>query len=458
MEAYVIGSGPNGLMAAITLARAGIAVTVLEASPPLAATRSAELTLPGFTHDLCSAVHPLAIASPAFATVPLAEHGLEWIHPPIPVAHPLDGGRSVAAHRSIETTAVGLGTDAGAYRRSVTPFVIRWPQLLSDILAPPRWPAHPFLLARFGMRALPSAAWIARRTFRGEASHALFAGMAAHSILPLEAPGSAAIGWAPTFAAHAVGWPIPKGGSQRIANALASYLESLGGKILCNQEVRTLRDLPAHSVILADITPRQLLRIAADRLPDPYSRKLEDYRYGPAVFKIDWALHSPIPWVNPECARAGSVHVGGTFDEVARSERSAWHGEVCDRPFVLLSQPSLFYTSRAQRPAHRLGLLPCTQRVHQGHRQASSRRKSSASPLAFARRSWLVTPCPGQLELYNANLVGGDIAGGANTLSQSSCGPRRVTTGRRYEISMCALPPRHRAEGFTACAGIRRQS
>jgi phytoene dehydrogenase-like protein len=419
-EAFVVGSGPNGLTAAITLARAGWAATVLEAQPTAGGgTRSAELTLPGFMHDVCSAVHPMAVSSPAFGSMPLREHGLEWIHPPIPVAHPLDGGGSVVAERSVDETAARLGRDAAMYRRVMAPLSANWRKLMEDVLAPPHIPAHPLVLGRFGLLAPWAAARIARTLFRGEAARALFAGMAAHSCLPLEAAGSAAFGWVLMLAAHAVGWPVARGGSQRIANALISYFESLGGVVLCNHEVGSLGDLPAKSTILCDVTPRQLLRMAGGRLPDAYCRELKRYRYGPGVFKVDWALSSPIPWQSPDCARAGTVHVGGTLDEIAASERAAWHGHPCDRPFVLLAQPSLFDDTRATTGRHTAWAY-C--HVPNGSKDDMTER-IEAQIERFApgfRRAILArhTMSPAQMEAHNANLVGGDIGGGAVNLRQ----------------------------------------
>jgi phytoene dehydrogenase-like protein len=419
-EAFVVGSGPNGLTAAITLARAGFKVTVLEAQSTIGGgMRSAPLTLPGFTHDICSAVHPMAVSSPAFASMPLAEHGLEWIQPPVPAAHPLDGGEAVTAEVSVKATAARLGADSGIYESVMSPLAARWKELLEEILAPPHIPAHPLILARFGLFAPLSADRVARTLFRGDRARALFAGMAAHSVLPLEKAGSAAFGWVLALAAHAVGWPIPRGGSQRIADSLVSYLKSLGGEVLSNREVRSLRELPAKSLVLCDVSPRQLLRIAADRLPDWYCRTLERYRYGPGVFKLDWALNSPIPWRNADCARAGTVHIGGTLEEVAASERAAWSGLSSKHPFVLVAQPSLFDSSRAPAGKHTAWAY-C--HVPNGSKEdMTARIEAQVERFApgfgetiHARHKM----SPAHMEAHNANLIGGDISGGANNLGQ----------------------------------------
>ncbi len=420
MEAFVVGSGPNGLAAAVTLARAGLEVTVFEAQPTIGGgARSAALTLPGFTHDICSAVHPLAISSPAFADMPLHEYGLEWIQPPVPAAHPLDGGRAVLAQVSVNGTARQFPADAPMYRRTMAPLTANWPELVSDVLAPPHLPRHPFTLARFGLLAPWPAATVARAIFRTESARALFAGMAAHSFLPLEMAGSAAFGWILGLSAHAVGWPIPRGGSQRISDALSGYLHSLGGAVLPNHQVRTLDDLPANSLVICDVTPRQLLRIAGDRLPEWYARRMERYRYGPGVFKIDWALNAAIPWRNPACLSAGTVHIGGSLEEIAASERATWQGEICERPFVLLSQPSLFDRGRAPDGKHTAWAY-C--HVPNGcEEDMTSRIEAQVERFAPGFRDVILarhTMLPAQMQEHNANLVGGDINGGAATLDQ----------------------------------------
>jgi phytoene dehydrogenase-like protein len=429
MNACVIGSGPNGLTAAIVLAQAGLRTTVFEAESTIGGgARSAELTLPGFVHDVCSAVHPLAASSPAFASFPLARHGLEWIQPPLPLAHPLDNGSAAAMAMSLDDTCAGLGRDGPAYRRAIAPLVRRWRELVPMIQAPLlRVPVHPWLLARFGAIAFWPAAPLARLLFRTEAARALFAGNAAHSVLPLDALGSAAFGWVLAAAGHAVGWPIPRGGSQAIANALASYFESLGGRIVTNSRIGSLDELPDASLVLCDVTPRQFAAIAGNRLPDRFHRQLEAYRYGPGVFKIDWALSAPIPWKAAECFRAGTVHVGGTLDEIAASERAMSGTTPSDRPFVLVAQPSLFDDSRAPAGQHTAWAY-----CHVPHASTSDMTgpiESQVERFAPGFRTRILarhTMTPADLERHNANLVGGDITGGAQDLRQLVLRPTRL--------------------------------
>ena len=349
----VVGSGPNGLAAAVTLAQAGCHVTVLEAEDTIGGgTRSAELTLPGFVHDICSAIHPMGIASPCFRSLPLNEFGLDWIHPPTPLAHPLDDGTAVLLHRAIDETAAGLRADGPAYRKLFTPLVANCDTLLDATLRPLFPPHHPFALARFGWHGMRSARGLAESRFGGERARALFAGIGAHSVIPLEAPFSASFALMLGMLGHARGWPFPRGGSQAIADALAGYLRSLGGEIVTSHRVGSPSDLPATSAVFFDVSPRQLLRIGGDRLLSAYRRKLDRYRYGPAAFKVDWALDGPIPWRAHECAHAATVHLGGTLDEIAASERAAATGTASDRPFVLLAQPSLFDATRAPAGKH----------------------------------------------------------------------------------------------------------
>ena len=420
-EAFVIGSGPNGLTAAIVLAQAGLRTTVIEAEATIGGgTRSGELTLPGFFHDVCSAVHPLAASSPAFNSFPLAEHGLEWIQPALPLAHPFDDGSAAILDRSLDRTCNRLGADGSAYRKRVAGLARRWSDLTAEILRPfIHMPASSLLLARFGSLALWPAAGTALRIFRTEAARALFAGLAAHSVLPLEAYGSSAFGWVLGIAAHAAGWPIPRGGSQQIANALASYFKTLGGCITTNTRVRSLDEIDRSALILCDVTPRQFLELAASRLPDRFTRQLKAYRYGPGVFKIDWALSAPIPWKASECAQAGTVHLGGTLEEIAASERAAWAGTIDEKPFVLLAQPSLFDSSRAPEAKHTAwaychvpngSTVDMTERIeHQVERFAPGFRDTILAGHVFAAS---------EMEHHNANLVGGDITGGAQDLRQ----------------------------------------
>ena len=351
-DAVVVGSGPNGLAAAITLARAGRSVLVVEAADTVGGgVRTAELTLPGFLHDVCSAIHPLAKASPFFRELPLAEHGLELVQPPAPLAHPLDDGTAVMLERSLEETAAGLGPDAEEYRKLIGPLLDRGDLLEPFLLGHSPIPRRPLVTARFSLLALRSAVGLAKR-FRGERARALFAGLAAHSVQDLHRVPTASFGLVFTLIAHRHGWPLARGGSQRIADALAAYLRSLGGEIETGRQVDSLEELPEAMTTLLDVTPRQLLRIAGHRLPTRYARALRRFRYGPGVFKLDWALDGPVPWTAAECARAATVHIGGTLEEIAESEQAVWRGEAPERPYVLAAQQSLFDDSRAPAGKH----------------------------------------------------------------------------------------------------------
>jgi phytoene dehydrogenase-like protein len=419
-DAIVVGAGPNGLAAAIALAQKDRSVVVFEAGATVGGgARSAELTLPGFVHDICSAVHPLGLGSPFFRTLPLDRYGLEWVHPPAPLAHPLDDGSAVILERSVALTASMLGCDAGAYWQLMAPLASDWRRLEDAILGPLRLPRHPFALARFGLDALRSARGLAERLFAGERARALFAGMSSHSLLPLEQPPSAAFGLVLGVLGHAVGWPVPRGGSQRIADALASYLRALGGEIVTGAPIRSLADLPPARAILCDVAPRQLLRIAGDRLPPGYQRQLARYRYGPGACKVDFALDGPIPWRATACARAGTVHLGGMLPEIAAAERAVWNGEHPERPYVLVAQQSLFDPTRAPAGKHTAwaychvpngSTFDMTERITaQIERFAPGFRDRVLAHHTFTAAA---------LAAYNANYVGGDINGGVMDFRQ----------------------------------------
>jgi phytoene dehydrogenase-like protein len=433
-DAVIVGSGPNGLAAAITFARTGRSVLVLEEQDHLGGgTRSAALTLPGFTHDVCSAVHPMAAASPFFRSLPLREHGLEWVYPSLCLAHPLDNGSAVAVEPSLEKTCEALGSDAEAYRSLLGTIAANWNDIENDLLAPIRFPGHPLRMARFGVHALQPATRLARAHFRTEPGRALFAGLAAHALMPLDAWGTAVIGLVLGAVAHVGGWPIAKGGSQRIADALTSYLRSLGGEVVTGVRVQSLKELPPAKAVLCDLSPRGLLAIADDAFPASYRRALERFDYGPGVFKMDWALRAPIPWKAEECRNAGTVHLGGTLDEIARAERECCTTVHSQRPFVLLSQPSLFDPTRAPAGSHTAwaychapsgSTVDMTERIEaQIERFAPGFRD-----LILARSTRSTT----QLEKENANLVGGNITGGANSLRQLLVRP----TLRGYQTPM----------------------
>ena len=352
--ATIVGSGPNGLSAAIVLAHAGLEVEVREAQSTYGGgARSAEVTLPGFRHDLGSAVYPFAISSPFFSSLPLASHGLGWIQPLAPLAHPFDDGTAVLVERDLAATAKQLGPDEQAYFNLFDPFVRNWPAMASDLLRPViHVPRRPFLIGAFGIDAVQPAHFFAQRRFRGERARTVFAGLAAHSTLPLKYPLSTAFGLMLGAAAHAAGWPIAAGGAQSITNALAGVLNSLGGRIVTDSRVDSLDALPSRALTMCDVTPRQFLSLAGNRVSGPFLDSLRGYRYAPGAYKVDWALNQSIPWRARECARAGTVHLGGSLEEITASERAAWRGDHVDQPFVLLSQPSLFDPSRAPQGKH----------------------------------------------------------------------------------------------------------
>jgi phytoene dehydrogenase-like protein len=425
-DAIVVGAGPNGLSAAIALARAGLDVLVVEAArDPGGGARTEELTLPGFRHDVCSAVHPLALASPFFASLPLERHGLEWVHPPIACAHPLDAEPAALLARSVEVTADGLGPDAAAWKKSMARWAEGWPALLADLLGPLHLPRDAWRMTRFGIAGLRPAAYTAAR-FSGARARALWGGLAAHSFVPLERAPSAAVGLVLALSGQVGGWPIPRGGSASIARALVAHLEAFGAELRTGWRVERLDELPPARAVLLDVTPRQALALARGRLTPAYARRLARYRYGPAAFKVDYALAGPVPWRDPECARASTVHLGGTFAEIAAAERSCWRGEMPERPFVLFSQPTAFDPGRAPPDRH-VGWAY----AHVPHGWAADataaleaqieRFAPGFGDLVLARSS----RGPADLERGNANLVGGDINGGAQDLAQLFARPAR---------------------------------
>jgi phytoene dehydrogenase-like protein len=415
LDAVVVGAGPNGLAAAIELARAGRRVRVIEASDTVGGgSRSAELTLPGFVHDVCSTAHPLALASPFFRSIDLARHGLEWAHPAAPVAHALAPDRAVSLERSVEATAAGLGRDERAWRRLFGPLSREWERLVPALLGPVvRPPRHPVLLARFGLPALLSATGLGRLAFREPAARALFAGLAAHSMVALGRPLTASFGLVLGLLAHGVGWPFARGGSGRIVDALVAEATGLGVEIETGHEVRSLSELPAARAVLLTLTPRQVLALAGDRLPAGYRGALERYRYGPGLFKVDWALSGPIPWHDPAAARAGTVHLGGTVGEVAASEAAVARGLHSDRPFVLLTQPSIADPTRA--PAGRHVAWAYCHVPNGSTADMTDAIETQVERFAPGFRELVIgrsTTSASALEAYDASYVGGDINGG----------------------------------------------
>jgi phytoene dehydrogenase-like protein len=466
-DAIVVGSGPNGLAAAITLARAGCSVLVYEANATIGGgARSAELTLPGFLHDICSAVHPLAAGSPFFKTLPLERFGLEWVQPEIPLAHPLDNNSAACLCKDIDVTAEHLHEDSNAYRRLMKPLARHWENLSIEFLQPMlHWPQHPLTLAHFGILGLCPATSLAKFVFKGEQARALFAGIAAHSFLPLEAPVSSAFALVLGLAGHAVGWPIPRGGSQQISNALAGYLRELGGNIEVNHRIENLRDLPKSRAILLDVSVWEFLRVAGQEMPSSYRRRLESFRHAPGIFKIDYALSQPIPWKSEACCRAGTIHLGGAIDEIAAAEREVARGKIPERPFVLVAQQSLFDETRAPRGQHTLWAychvpFGCATDMSDQIESQIERFAPGFRDCVLARHKM----CAADLARSNPNLAGGDISGGAANLMQLLARPILSPTPYRTPLPgvyLCSAstPPGGGVHGMcgyhAACAALR---
>ena len=449
LDAVVVGSGPNGLAAAIALAREGLTVRVLEgADTPGGGMRSAALTRPGFVHDICSAVFPMSVASPFLRELPLADHGLRWVHPEIPVAHPLDDGTAAVLRRSVDETAAGLGPDADTYRRLFGQLTNDAEFIFRELLGPFRIPyRNPFAALRFGLPALRSGGGLAEAYFRTEPAKALIAGLAAHAVLPLDARPGAAIALMLGIAGHAVGWPVAAGGSGKLAEALVSYLQTLGGEIETGRWVRSMDDLPEARAMLFDVTPKQLLAIAGDRLSAGYRRKLEKYRYGPGVFKIDWALSEPIPWTAADCRVAGTVHVGGTLAEITASEAAGWAGYCPNKPYVLVAQPSVCDPTRAPAGSHTAwGYCHVP---HGSTENMTARIEAQIERFAPGFRDVVLdraTMNTAAMEAHNPNYVGGDIGGGAADLRQlfarpvASLNPYRAG-GQGLYLCSSSTPP-----------------
>lgn len=419
-DAVVVGAGPNGLAAAITLAEAGWRVQVREAAAtPGGGARSAELTLPGFIHDVCSAIHPMGIGSPFFSRLPLAELGVEWVYSPLALAHPFDDGSAAVLAQSLETTAASLGPDGQAWIELMAPLVEDGELLFQELLGPFPLPRHPIALARFGLPALRSGSGLARRRFESEHARGLFAGLAAHSMLGLDQPTSAAIGLMLAIVGHRMGWPFPKGGTQHLTDALVVHFEALGGEIVVDSPVRALRDLPRTRAVLFDTTPRQLVNIAGAALPSWYERQLGRFRYGPGVVKVDYALDGPVPWSAAACHAAAAIHLGGTLEEIAYSEAALAAGRYRDRPYVLVAQPSLFDPTRA--PAGRQTLWAYCHVPHGSEFNVSDLIEAQIERFAPGFRELVLARhvmLPQDLQHYNANYLGGDINGGLQDMRQ----------------------------------------
>jgi phytoene dehydrogenase-like protein len=461
-DAVVVGSGPNGLAAAILMQQNGLSVLVLEGKETIGGgMRSTELTLPGYLHDICSAIHPLAVSSPFFQTLTLAEHGLEFIYPEIAAAHPFDDGSAAILKHSIEETAFQFGIDQKAYIDLIQPVVADWPLIAPDALGPLHIPKHPIAMARFSLKALRSASSVEERFVTVKAK-GLFAGMAAHCMQPLTNLSSAATALVLMSAAHVKGWPLPKGGSQQIANALASYFISLGGKIETSTYITSLDQLPSSNAVLFDITPRQLLQIAGHKFSGIYKWQLQRYRYGMGIFKIDWALDGQIPFTNDLCRQAGTVHLGNTFAEIASSEKSAWNGQISEKPFVLIAQQSIFDSSRApegKQTAWAYCHVPGGSALDMT--DAIERQVERFAPGFRDRILAKHVMNSAQVEEYNPNYIGGDINGGAFDLGQLFTRPALrwspyQTSAKGLYICSSSTPPGGGVHGMCGYHAAKR--
>jgi phytoene dehydrogenase-like protein len=461
-DGVVVGSGPNGLAAAIALQRRGLSVLLLEARASIGGgLRSGELTLPGYIHDICSAIHPMAVTSPFFHELPLEAHGLEFIYPGIAAAHPLDGGMAAVLGGSVEDTARLLGKDEHAYLQLIGPLVKDWPELAPELLGPFHFPRHLLDMASFGLKALPSALRMGRR-FSTAGARGLWGGVAAHSMLPLSKVTTSAIALVLMIAAHRKGWPMARGGSVAIANALSAYFLALGGKIETNFPVSSLSQLPSSRVVLLDLTPRQLLQIGGHRWSSLYRWQLERYRYGMGVFKIDWALDEQIPFTAEACRRAGSVHLGNSLEEIAGAERSTWNGGHPEQPFVLLAQQSIFDPSRAPSGKHTAWAychVPNGSKVDMtGAIERQVERFAPGFRDRILARHVMNTA---QMEDYNGNYIGGDIGGGAIDIGQLFTRPAlRLSPYRTSQkgIYICSssTPPGGGVHGMCGYHAARR--
>lgn len=461
-DAVVLGAGPNGLAAAITLQSRGLSVLLIEGKDTIGGgLRSAELTLPGYVHDICSAILPLGIASPFFGTLPLEAHGLEWVRPPIAAAHPLDDGTAAVLLDTVEATAKSLGADEQAYRKLMDPLQKQWPRLAPQLLGPLRFPDNPLDLAHFGLLGLPSVTTLARR-FQTREARALLAGMAAHSMQPLTDLTTAAVALIFLMAGHDKGWAFPRYGTSSLAKALGSHFKSLGGSIETGTPITSLAQLPSSRALLLDLSPRQLLQLGGHKWSSLYRWQMEKYRYGMGVFKIDWALAEPIPFKAAGCRTAGTVHIGGSFEEIAAGEAQTVKGRSMESPFVLVAQQSLFDPTRAPEGKH-TGWAYC--HVPNGSRKdmtANIEKQIERFAPGFRERILARhTMDTGQMEAYNPNYIGGDINGGNLDIRQLFTRPAlRLspyrTSAKGIYICSASTPPGGGVHGMCGYHAARR--